>query len=179
MCFIFFFNPAVINFISSWQIAVKHLTEEFGPTAIALGFIYLLIRYTLFHSYSYVFFETWKRLTQTICKTILVLLLHHLSGAPYWPFIVLQCWEGACLYKLVQQHAHVLPGDGAALQRRLQPVSYKHEQQLSAVHLLHTLQGLLLGHRRTYRLFRLLKDSNITVHVICMHKGFIVNSECS
>lgn len=73
----------------------------------------------------------------------------------------------------------MLPGDGAALQRRLQPVSYKHKQQLSAVHLLHTLQGLLLGHRGTYRLFRLLKDSNITVHVICMHKGFIVNSECS
>lgn len=46
----------------------------------------------------------------------------------------------------------MLPGDGAALQRRLQPVSYKHKQQLSAVHLLHTLQSLLLGRTRTKRI---------------------------
>lgn len=45
----------------------------------------------------------------------------------------------------MQQLAHVLPGDGAALQRRLQPISYEHKQQLGAVQLPHTLHSLLLG----------------------------------
>lgn len=43
----------------------------------------------------------------------------------------------------------MLPGDGAALERRLQPISYEDKEQLSAVHLLHALQSLLLGHRGT------------------------------
>lgn len=51
----------------------------------------------------------------------------------------------------MQQQTHVLSGDGAALQRRLQPISYKYKEQLSAVHLLHALQSLLLGHRGTQR----------------------------
>lgn len=73
-----------------------------------------------------------------------------------WGFIltliILGCWQGAGLDELMQQLAHVLPGNGAALQCRLQSSSYEDKQQLSAVQLLHTLQSLLLGKRRVYSL---------------------------
>lgn len=46
----------------------------------------------------------------------------------------------------MQQLAHVLPGDGAALQRGLQAPFHEHVEQLGAVQLLDALQRLLLAH---------------------------------
>ncbi|TNN39034.1 hypothetical protein EYF80_050783 [Liparis tanakae] len=60
--------------------------------------------------------------------------------------------QDVALDELLQQEPDALPDDGAALQRRLQPVSHEHEEQLSAVHLLHALQRLLwdTGGKRGY-----------------------------
>lgn len=74
---------------------------------------------------------------------------NYASVAPYWPFVIFGRWQGASLDQLLQQLAQVLPGDGAALQCRLQSSSHKHKQQRCAVQLLHTLKSLLLGHRGT------------------------------
>lgn len=102
-------------------------------------------------------------------KALVRIKVNHFCGAPYWPFVVLRCWEDACFDELVQQQAHVLPGDGAALQRGLQSVSYEHKQQLSAVHLLHTLQSLLLGQRSTKCWFQ----------VWMVLYGFCVENNCA
>lgn len=63
------------------------------------------------------------------------------------PFVVLLCEQRPCLYKLLQQQAHVLPCNGAAFKCRFHTVPHKHIEQWSTIELSHTLQRLLQSQR--------------------------------
>ncbi|KAF3848146.1 hypothetical protein F7725_021174 [Dissostichus mawsoni] len=69
------------------------------------------------------------------------------------------CSSSAGFDELLQQEAHALSGDGAALQRRLQAGLYEEEEKLSAAHLMHTLQSLLRGGEDTQRGVRLINSA--------------------
>lgn len=64
------------------------------------------------------------------------------------PFVVLLGRQDASADQLPQQEAHVLPGDGAALQSGLDSVPHKQIQYGCAVKLLHTLHRLLQDTQR-------------------------------
>lgn len=55
------------------------------------------------------------------------------------PFVVLLCGQCPCLYKMVQQQAHVFSSNGAALKRRLNAIPYEHIKQRGTVEFRHTL----------------------------------------
>ena len=64
------------------------------------------------------------------------------------PFVVLFCGQCPCLYKLLQQQAHVLPGNGAAFESRLHAVPHKNIEQRGTIELCHTLQRFLQSQKK-------------------------------